>query len=175
MAILTAAVAVVGGLCLLDLLLTFGVVRRLREHTVMLAGQAPPLVGLGTGELPAGFSAVTASGEVVTGATRLRVVGFFSSGCAACPERVWPFVEYLGGHHIDRDSVLAVVQVSHGELPPYLDQIAEVALVCTEPADGQVARAFKVTGFPAFCLLDADGAVAVSGYDPSSLPAPAAM
>ena len=38
MPILIAAVVVVGGLCLLDLLLTFGVIRRLREHTSMLTG-----------------------------------------------------------------------------------------------------------------------------------------
>ena len=36
MPILIAAVVVVGCLCLLDLLLTFGVIRRLREHTSML-------------------------------------------------------------------------------------------------------------------------------------------
>jgi len=38
MAILSAAVVVVGLLCLTDLLLTFGVIRRLREHTEQLAG-----------------------------------------------------------------------------------------------------------------------------------------
>lgn len=177
MTILIAAVAVVGVLCLLDLLLTFGVIRRLREHTALLSGlnDQPPLVGLETGELPEAFSAVTTLGEMVTGAAGIRVAGFFSSLCAACPERVPPFVEYLTGHGVGRSSVLAVVQGSRDAPPPYVDQIAEVALVCLESADGEIAKAFKVVGFPAFCLLDADGAVTVSGYDPSLLPAPAAV
>ena len=38
MAILGAAIVVMGLLCLIDLLLTFGVIRRLREHTEQLAG-----------------------------------------------------------------------------------------------------------------------------------------
>jgi len=38
MAILSAAIVVVGLLCLADLLLTFGVIRRLREHTEQLTG-----------------------------------------------------------------------------------------------------------------------------------------
>ena len=37
MPIVIAAVTIVGVLCVLDLLLTFGVIRRLREHTAMLA------------------------------------------------------------------------------------------------------------------------------------------
>jgi hypothetical protein len=164
-------------LCLLDLLLTFGVIRRLREHTALLSvlGAPPPVLGLETGRQPGAFSAVTTSGEVVTDAARLRMVGFFSSSCSACPERVPPFVEYLSNHRLGRDSVLAVIQSGDDEPVGYLDQMAEVALVCVEPADGKVARAFEVNGFPLFFLLDADGAVAVSGYDPAMLPAPAAV
>lgn len=180
MAIMIAAVVLVGVLCLLDLLLTFGVIRRLREHTTLLAALGGPpgalgpgALGLETGKQPGAFSAVTTSGEVVTQAAQLRMVGFLTSSCSACPERVPPFMEYLSSHRIGRDSVLVVIQ---GGRVPYLDQIAEVALVCVEPADGEeVVRAFKVNGSPVFFLLDADGAVAESGYDPAMLPAPAAV
>src|SRR5215469_17182207 len=160
MAILTAAVALVGVLCSLDLLLTFGVVRRLREHTALLSGRGGPLpvLGLETGKQPGAFSAITTSGEVVTDAAQLRMVGFFSTSCSACRERVPSFVEYLSDHCLGRDSVLAVIQGGHDEPAPYLDQIAEVAFVCVEPADGEVARAFEVNGYPLFFLLDADGA-----------------
>jgi hypothetical protein len=37
-----------------------------------------------------------------------------------------------------------------------------------------VTGAFKVTGFPAFCLLGADGVLLASSYDPAMLPEPAA-
>jgi thiol-disulfide isomerase/thioredoxin len=175
MAILIVAVVLVGLLCLLDLLLTFGVIRRLREHTEQLSrlvGELPVL-GLATGESPGEFSAVTTTGELVTDTAKVQMVSFFSSSCSACPERVPSFISYLINNRIGRDSVLAVVEGGHDEPVPYLDQLAEVALVCVEPSDGEIAKAFEVNGYPLFFLLDADGAVAISGYDPALLPAPA--
>jgi hypothetical protein len=176
MPILIAAVIAVGGLCLLDLLLTFGVIRRLREHTDILSngpGAASSVTSLEPGQSPAAFTAVTTSGELVTGATGLRVAAFFSSSCSACPERVAPFLAYLSRHHMSRDSVLAVVSQDDSAPAPYLGQLAEAAQACAEPENGEIAQAFGVTGFPAFCLLDADGAVLASGYDPAALPEPA--
>lgn len=176
MPILIAAVVVVAGLCSLDLLLTFGVIRRLREHTDMLAGTRggkPSVTDLENGQPPGAFSAATTAGDLLRNATGLRVVAFFSSSCAACPEMVPPFAEYVGSHSIGQDSVLAVVAGSASEPPPYLAQLAQVAQVRIEPADGEVIRAFKVTAFPAFCVLDSDGALIASGPDPSVLPEPA--
>jgi hypothetical protein len=177
MPILIAAVVVVGGLCLLDLLLTFGVIRRLREHTNMLAAGrgADPPVGLAAGMSPGAFTASTISGEVVTGTTGLRVVAFFSPWCKSCPERVPPFLEYLSSHRIGRDSVLTVVASDDGTSPPFQDQLAKVAQACVEPHEGMAAKAFEVVGFPAFFLLDADGVVAASGHNPAALPEPAAV
>lgn len=176
-AILIAAVALVGALCLLDLLLTFGVIRRLREHTGLLSAQGStvPVLGLEAGKSPGAFSAVTTAGETVTDAAQLRLVAFLSSSCSACPERVPSLVAYLSNYRLGRDSVLAVIQDAHDEPVPYLDQLAEVALVCLEPAGGKVSTAFQVNGYPLFFLLDADGVVARSTYDPTMLPAPAAV
>lgn len=178
MPVVIAVLGVVGGLCLMDLLLTFGVIRRLREHTDMLSGAgSPPMpaVGLPVGEAPGRFAAVTTDGEPVSGAAGLRVVAFFSSWCSACPERVPPFVEYLDRHQIGRESVLAVVTTDDGTPAPYLDRLAGVAQACVEPSGGEIAAAFQVTGFPAFFLLDADGTVTASEYEPASLPEPAAV
>jgi hypothetical protein len=174
---LGAAVAVVGALCLLDLVLTFGVIRRLREHTELLGrGSVPdrPIIGLATGEPVAAFSARTLGGELLTGATGLRVAGFFSSVCSVCPERVGPFTEYLAAHRIPRESVLSVVVAPDGSLPPYADRLSEAGQVCAARYDSEVVRAFKVSGFPSFCLLDADGALVTASYDPARLPAAAA-
>lgn len=174
MTIVIAAVALVAALCLLDLLLTFGVIRRLREHTALLAGvRDPGPIGLEAGQSPGAFSAVTTAGDLVDNTTGLRVVAFFSTSCSACPERVPPFAEYLRSHSIGRDSVLAVVSGTTGAVPPYLDQLTEVAQVCIESADGDVARAFRVLGFPLFCVLDPDGVLIASGYEPSVLSEPA--
>jgi len=92
MAILSAAVVVVGLLCLADLLLTFGVIRRLREHTEQLSGfpwsrpSGKPAwpTGRSRSHLPRSAS----PGERLSGPAGLRVVAFFSAGCSACPERV---------------------------------------------------------------------------------------
>jgi hypothetical protein len=175
MPIIIAAVTVIGGLCLLDLLLTFGVIRRLREHTDMLTrGPARPELGLSAGELPEPFSTVTIDGELVSGAAGLRVVAFFSSGCSICPERVAPFADYLRDHGIKRDSTLAVSIGPGSSPPPYLAEIAELARICVEEDGGEIAKAFKIAGFPAFFVLDDDGAVVVSDHNPSALPEPAA-
>jgi hypothetical protein len=177
--IVIAAVAVVGALCLLDLLLTFAVIRRLREHTAMLADQqrqslaGPPVIGLSPGEAPGAFSAVTRDGPRVDHNTGLRVVAFLSTACSICPERVPPLLEYLAAHQVDRASTLAVVVGPDSQPAPYLDGLAEFAQVCLEAEDGDVATAFKVAGYPAFCVLGADGTVLASGYDPASLPEPA--
>jgi len=175
MVVLAAAVALVGALCLLDLLLTFGVIRRLREQTDLLNGmRAPdaPVIGVATGGSPDAFSAVALDGGPISGAAGLRMVAFFSSSCSICPERVEPFARYLADHHMAADVVLAVLVGPEGESPPYLDRVSEVARMMTEERDGEVARAFHVTGFPAFCLLDGFGAVLATGYDPATLPEP---
>ena len=141
------------------------------------AGRRPePCIGLSAGEVAGAFSAVTTDGEAVTGAAGLRVVAFFSSWCSVCPERVPPFVDYLSSTVSARDSVLAVV-VGPGERRrrPTWTGSPRWPRSASSRQDGEIARAFKVTGFPAFFLLDADGAVAASGYDPAALPEPATV
>jgi hypothetical protein len=174
--VLVAAVAVVGALCLIDLLLTLGVIRRLREHTEMITRlNVPevPVIGLAAGESPAAFSAVTVSGDPVSGPAGLRLAAFFSSSCSMCPERVPPFIQYLADHQIAKEHVLTVVLGSDDEPPAYLDRLAEVTLACAHGEDSDVAKAFKAVGFPAFCLLNVDGAVLATSYDPAMLPEPA--
>jgi hypothetical protein len=173
-----AAVVVVGLLCLVDLLLTFGVIRRLREHTDLLRDSqlpgGPPVTRLTAGQAPERFTAVTSDGGAVTGPDGLRLAGFFSAKCSACPERVAPFAAYVRTNGLAKDEVLAVLIVADGDRPPsYLSELAEVARVSVQPMDSMLAQAFGVVGYPAFCLLDAEGAVVSSGFDPAALPAPA--
>jgi len=174
MAILSAAIVVVGLLCLTDLLLTFGVIRRLREHTQQLAGfygQDAPVTDLADDEVPAPFTALGTSGEQLTGPAGLRLVAFFSAGCSACPERVPGFLGYLRENRLARDEVLVVIASSQPEPVSYAEQLAEVAPVCVEPPGGELGTAFKVRGYPAFCLLDAAGSVSAASHEPTALPA----
>lgn len=174
--IVIALIVVVGMLCLLDLVLTFGVIRRLREHSALLRDRPAhsadrPVITLSPGELPESFVATTLDGSALTGPAGLRLVGFFSSSCSACPERVPSFTEYVRANEIDRSEVLAVLLMHDRTAPPdYLSELELVAQVSAQPDDSAVVDAFNVDGFPAFCLLDADGAVVASGYDPATLP-----
>lgn len=174
---LVAAVAVTAALGLVNLLLTFGVVRRLREHAKLLSESRtlPEVTGLLPGEAPGDFAAVSATGRHIGNATGVRVAAFFSTECSVCTTRVEPFVSYVSRRKISPERVLAVI-VGNGSddgdgLTPYVDQLAGVATVCTERHDGGVSTAFKVTGFPAFCLFDDDGLLTASEYDPAMLPA----
>ena len=177
MAIFVAAIGLVGLLCLADLLLTFGVIRRLREHTEQLAGlrgQDAPVSGLPYGATPEPFTALTASGERLDGPAGLRVVAFFAAGCSACPERVPAFLDYLRVNEVTRDAVLVVITSSQPEPVSYQERLAEAAPVCVEPHDGEVTAAFSVRAFPAFCVLDGAGSVSAFSHEPAALPTLAA-
>lgn len=99
---------IVGVLCVLALLLTFGVIRRLREHEELISRSPhqamPPAIGLSAAEHVADFSAVTVAGELLSDAPGLPMAAFFSTTCSVCPERVGPFLNYLAEHRIKPDT-----------------------------------------------------------------------
>ncbi len=172
MTLLAAAVIFVGCLCLLDLLLTFGVLRRLREHAELLAAaSADPSPGLASGERPAPFAAVSTAGQAVSGPAGLRVVAFFSTTCSVCPGKVAPFLRYVKAAGFHPGSVLAVI-ASETDPTDYIIDLAGSASVCTEPQGGSLGNAFKLNGFPGFFLLDDDGVIVASAFDPGALPKP---
>jgi thiol-disulfide isomerase/thioredoxin len=183
MAVLIGAIIIVGALCLLDLLLTFGVIRRLREHTEMLAQRdrhrdqpgAEDTIGLAAGAAPEDFTATDSAGAAVRGPSGLSVVAFFSTSCPVCPERAPVFIDYVRQHRVGRAEVLAVVIGQGAESVPYLAGLTEVARVCAESPGGSIGQAFALRGVPAFFVLDAGRTVLWSGYDPAALPAPAAV
>ncbi|GGO78149.1 TlpA disulfide reductase family protein [Nonomuraea cavernae] len=175
MPFLVAAVVLVGVLCLLNLLLTFGVIRRLKEHTAQLekvlsGGRDDSLQMLG--EQVGEFAATTTDGEPVSRALLAgeTVVAFFSPSCAPCREKMPVFVEQARARDFDRQQVLAVVVNESGEpeaagVKEMAEELATVARVVMEGADHPLANAFKVHAFPAFCVVDAEGVVRVIGGD----------
>lgn len=183
MPVLVAAVVVVGLLCLANLLFLFGVIRRLREHTELLAQHG---VGSATGsvrKLPPGHEVAALPGSVVPAYTTTTVdgehvagggpeaptlVGVFSPGCSACTEQLPAFLEFAGRHRGGRDRVLAVVSGDPGDRPGYVDQLRPVArLVVGEPATA-VTEALQVRGYPAFALIE-DGVIRASGFQVAEL------
>jgi len=164
---LVAAVVLVGLLCLVDLVLTFGVIRRLRQHAELLSRRMDrdERILLGAGERVADFAATTFEGEAVSraGLGGDTLVGFFSPSCAACAERLPDFVDRAARHDGGRARVLAVVVGDASETATQRDLLTPVARVAVEPREGPLATAFAVQGFPAFALVDAAGSVLASG------------
>ncbi len=173
---LVAAVVFVGALCLLNLLLMFGVIRRLRALPASQSHDHGLDVSVSTlepGQSADSFTAETTATDItVSGPAGLRLVAFFSTHCSICPKRAPSFVSYVRASGLRTEDVLAIVTSVDGDLSgaTYLDQVAAVARICAEEPEGPVAAAFQVTGFPAFCLLEPDGTIRQTTYDPADLP-----
>ncbi|MDG4825007.1 TlpA disulfide reductase family protein [Asanoa sp. WMMD1127] len=161
----------IGLLAAANLLFTFGVVRRLREHTEQLARRGDTFGPDSAIALPVGTSVGPIHAESIDGhsvelsslGTR-PLVAFFSPTCRPCKERLPAFVAYAAARPGGRDSILAVVAGSPEESAVLVDQLRPVATVVVEADQGPVQQAFAVTGFPAFVLVK-DGRVEVSTFE----------
>jgi thiol-disulfide isomerase/thioredoxin len=167
---LAAGVVIVFVLTALNLLLIFGVVRRLREHTELLSarpGLGPSDLMVRLGESPGEFAATTTDGERISRDSLVggQLVGFFSPGCEACKERAPLFAEHAAAG--DRHQALVVVVGAPDEVGELVARFEPLARVVVESSTGEasVAGAFKVKGFPAICTLDAGGVVTAAGFD----------
>jgi thiol-disulfide isomerase/thioredoxin len=178
---LTVAILVVGSLCLLDLVLTLGVIRRLREHTERLSALSahPPSASLPdlmlpVGQAPADFETTTIDGDRVSrdllGAPAL--VGFFAPGCGPCKERVPEFAAYAEAVSGAGQYTLAVVVGSGEDVRELAGGFGDASRVVVEAPGGPVSTAFGVHGFPALCALDDTGAIVATGTTLDRLPSP---
>lgn len=151
--VLVAAVAV-------SLVLTFAVLRRLREQDERIArleGGAPTRDEL-IGSEPSPFSVVTADGGVLTHEEltgRPVLVGFFSSGCEPCHAQAAPFRQAVVEGQLAGHRVIAVVDGPVGE-DRQLVEVVGAAEALVEGAHAQtIAAAFGVTGYPSFVAVSA--------------------
>lgn len=177
-ALLTGLLVLVGAVALLNLLLTVGVIRRLRQHTEQLStaggfGGPAPAVMLEAGARAEDFAATTTDGEPVSREllSGQTLVGVFTPGCGACEERLPEFLDRATAFPGGRSQVLAVVAGEAEAVRPYRDKLAPVARVVVEPPmNGTLTTALKVQGFPAFGLIAADGTVVASALTLAELP-----
>ncbi len=177
---LTALVGLVG---VLNLLLLFGVIRRLKEHDQALAKipygamQAPPAESMrAPGSEVDEFSALSTDDVAVTKETLAdrTLIGFFSASCAPCVESAPKFAAHAAGTPGGKGSVLAIV-VADGDDDPsgLVGVLAGSARVVVEGYDGPVATAFGVTAFPTYAVVAA-GTITATAIEFTALPAPAA-
>jgi hypothetical protein len=158
--------------CLLDLVLTLGVVRRLRRHTELISnlssGGWRPGAILAAGETAGPFEAVATTGERVSrdGLSGRTLVGAFAPQCSACEEKLPAFVDIAKTFSGGRDQVIAVVVGSENEAETYRERLEPVARVVVEPpATGEIGTALALNAFPAFGVLDESGTVVGDGVE----------
>jgi hypothetical protein len=147
---LVAAVVLLGVACLLNMLLTMGILRRMRADAGRPAAAALPFE-LGPGSPIGEFTAVTTDGEPVDHDALTGLVAFLSADCPSCHDLLPGLVERARRLH--RDDVLVVVGGNDPETVRALSPVARV--VAAEADGGPVARAFRNTWTPALYLVDA--------------------
>lgn len=151
--VLVGAVVLSIVLTLMNIALLLAVVRRLRVHETKLGELSRPpeptviaAAGHEVGELDAQLPAL---------------VGFFSPGCDACHAQLPDFRKVAAEH---AGGVLAVVVEDGAEVASLLADLGDVGQVVAEQPGGPLTRAFAVSGFPAFAIVDTDGRVRSSGF-----------
>ena len=153
MTILIVAVVLVGALCVFDLLLTFAVLRRLREHTAELSRLAAR-PGFGGPQYDPGVLVGRTLPEPAAGiGNQPQVVGIFDANCSACHEHA-PQLVAEGTRH----AVLAVVTGDGPGADDLIGLLADVPTLTGEDA-GQVAKALDIQAFPTFLRVGKDGTI----------------
>lgn len=170
MTLLATGLVLLFAVVVAHLLLTFGLVRRIRLLQERLADRGPetdrPKVGGRVGE----FVVSTVDGGRFTSADLdgRSLVGFFAAGCRPCHEVVDDFVA-------DPPAERFVAFVDYGTDEPTLalvERLRPLGLVVMMDLEGTVAKAFGQAGFPTLVRVE-DGVVAESGHRRTDLvPAP---
>jgi AhpC/TSA family len=176
---LAAAVGLVGALCVLDLLLTLAVIRRLRELSARLTALEAYGPARGPSWLPVGsnipeFSAITMDGEAISHrdlASGWAVIAFLHSGCEPCRRLVPELKAYIDGASTEGLRALAVVSGEEEAAPGGLaSELREVAAVVRGADAAAVVRAFDVRSFPTLYAVEG-GAIQAAGTHVRQLPA----
>lgn len=167
------ALSIIAALGLANIVLTLLVIRRLGEHSRLLAENAsarpasaagwPAAIDVAPGEQVGDFAVTAFDGTPVSrGDLNGRtLVGFVAPGCPACDASLPDFIERAGAAEGGRDQVVAVVMGDARAAGEVCEQLAPVARVLTEDQEaGPLATAFGVGGLPAFALLAGDTVVA---------------
>ncbi|MDP9865774.1 MULTISPECIES: hypothetical protein [Streptosporangium] len=152
MTFLIAAVVLVGILCIFDLVLTFAVLRRLREHTAELErlagparfGRYDPGVLVGRTLPPVGAD----------GGERARLVAFFDVSCDACHEHAPRFADAARA-----DTAMAVISGDGEKAGDLIEMIGGAASVVTAEQADSLVKAVGIEAFPTFLRVDPDGTI----------------
>lgn len=169
MTYLVLAVALTGALCLVNLLLTFGVIRRLRQqadsHSHDHAGSSgddSAAYQLARGTPAPDFTATATTGATVsladlTGSRSL--IAFLASECEPCQRALPELVDLARSVPGGSAQVLAVVVGNNASVDAFVDALEGVAQVVVEPGIGGISTAFDIQAFPTYYMVDERGVI----------------
>ncbi|HEY1177205.1 MAG TPA: hypothetical protein VGF17_13700 [Phytomonospora sp.] len=169
MPFLIAAVVLVGAIATLNLLLTVGVIRRLREHTAQLAefsGSGVPS-GPVVGDPIEDFTTAAVDDTAIARADldSYALVSVMSPGCGPCEEKLPKLVAMLEDGSLPKRSVLAVIAGGEEEAVPMVTALQDLAVVVREePVSGAVQSAVGIRAYPTM-FTAGDGKVASLIHD----------
>ncbi|KXK58312.1 hypothetical protein AWW66_30475 [Micromonospora rosaria] len=158
MPVLVAALVLVGLIATVNLVLTLGVVKRLREHgellTTLGGGPASLLAGEEVGE----FATVTVDDRPLdrTSLNGETIVGFFSPTCQPCQEKLPKFIDYARTRAGGARQALAVVVGDAEQGADFVSRLSPVARVVLETSDGPMSSAFRTRAFPTVLMVAPD-------------------
>lgn len=177
----TAALVVIGALACLNLLLTYGVVRRLRSHEERIAelgegGEGMPMSDwtprVGT-TLPEFRVTALDGGEVTRDqlATGEAYVGFFSVHCPPCRERLPEFVDIVSRRQ--GDALVVISGAPDERREEMVAMVGDAARVVVDDHDpGTLEQLLQVERLPCMLVLS-DGVVTANAAIIGQLPAAA--
>ncbi|MCG5221013.1 redoxin domain-containing protein [Streptosporangium sp. KLBMP 9127] len=169
MTFVIGALTFVGVLCVLNLVFTFGVVRRLREHSELLSGKsqsvtAPGQAMLPVGETPSEFAVTTVDGQTVSRSeiSGTTLLGFFSPECSLCRQYAPAFAAHVAELPEKERRALAVVVGREDETRDLVESLGDVVQVVRELTGGAVSSAYDVRAFPCLGIVTDGGTVVES-------------
>ena len=158
MYILTAVVVLFCGITLINLVVTVGLVRRLRDGNFGDSGPEGNFGGLQPGDAAPDLGLPTEPG--------LRTfVGFFSTDCKTCPDYLPRFRARAAGFE---GRSIAVVSGRAAKYEEYREALGPGILVAEHRGDqhmgsGPLISGFDVQSWPSFFLVAANGNVSATG------------
>lgn len=172
-----AFLSIIGILCVINLLLLFAVIRRLRLHEEQLGRLQQPFdlfsSGLDVGARVPDFSASAREGEEISTSGLAECgavsIAFVSAACDACEGKFADFVTSVGQ---SEDTCIAVISDDPAGTSSLARRAEEEArlTVILEGDGGPLTNAFRVAAFPMFFRLR-EGHVVTKAASPRGLSA----
>jgi peroxiredoxin len=166
---LVASVVLLAVLVVANMLLTWGMMRRLRvlQEQVAASGPLPPGNGLNPGDEAPDFSALTPAGDTVTRDEVVRdetALVFMSPHCEACETHL-PTVRRLG-RGATGPAAVAVIDGTPEESGHLLEGLrGEVTVLFAPRGTTDLLDRYRVFTYPSSYVIGADGRIAGSHLD----------